>query len=84
MIQAVSGAQGRILIVIGSGTSSMSPAPPICSMPKPPSRSKSGTTGKFEVSFPRLATVSATPFCRDRRKFSVLRALPRIRPCWSL
>ena len=84
MIHAVSGAQGRILKVIGSGASSISPAPPICSTPKPPSASNSGNTGVFDESFPRLEKVSATPFCRASRKFSVLNAFLRIIPCWSL
>ena len=84
MIHAVSGAQGRILKVIGSGASSISPAPPICSTPKPPSASNSGNTGVFDESFPRLEKVSVTPFCRASRKFSVLNAFLRIIPCWSL
>ena len=65
------------------GASSISP-PPICSTPTPPSLSKSGTTRWLAVSFPRLATVSATPLCRANRKFSTLNAFPRISPCWSL
>ena len=84
MIQAVSGAQGRILKVIGSGASIMSPAPPICSTPKPPSASNSGKTGVLDVSLPKLEKVSATPFCRASRKLSTLNAFPRIIPCWSL
>src|ERR1035438_4246568 len=60
-IQPVFGAHGSTRNVAGSGTMTMSPAPPMPATPKPPSALNTGNTLRCAVSLASKVTVMAQP-----------------------